>query len=141
MEVKFLSSHIQGPDSFAMYLIKDPFEQPTHESGQNLFFPIFERFFSILLQYLGFGDGNAAIDESTFLIICNPLTVFSFSEDGAVLRAAVQYHAWPEQIGAALELDAGFPAEFGYAVSGADYFHSGSVTLPLVPSKAKFNGK
>lgn len=66
-------------------------------------------------------------------IVCKPLTVFGLGEDGAVLRAAVQNHTRTEQVRAALELDAGFPAEFRDAVGGANDFHSGSVTLPLVP--------
>lgn len=66
-------------------------------------------------------------------IICKPLTVFGLGENRAVLRAAVQNHTRSEQVRAALELDAGFPAEFCNAVSGANYFHSGSVALPLVP--------
>lgn len=74
--------------------------------------------------------------RGTIIIIVTigkPLTVFGLGEDGAVLRAAVQNHARSEQVGAALELDAGFPAEFRHAVGGANDFHGGSVTLPLVP--------
>lgn len=63
----------------------------------------------------------------------NPLTVFGFGEDGAVLRAAVQNHARSKQVWAALELNAGFPAEVCYSVCSADYFHSGPVALSLVP--------
>lgn len=66
-------------------------------------------------------------------IICKPLTVFGLGEHRAVLRAAVQNHTRSEQVRATLELDAGFPAEFCDAVSGANYLHSGSVALPLVP--------
>lgn len=62
-----------------------------------------------------------------------PLTVFGLGEDRAVLRTAVQNHTRSEQVRAALELDAGFPAELGDAVSGANHLHSGSVALPLVP--------
>lgn len=69
----------------------------------------------------------------TTIITGKPLTVFGLGEDRAVLRAAVQNHTRSKQVGAALELDAGFPAEFCHAVSSANYFHGGSVTLPLVP--------
>lgn len=67
----------------------------------------------------------------TFL--CFPPTVFGLGEDGAVLRAALQNHAGPKQIWAALQLDAGFSAEVGHPVCCADDFHSGPVAFTLVP--------
>lgn len=67
----------------------------------------------------------------------NSLTVFGFGEDGAVLRAAVQNHARSKKVWAALELNAGFPAEVCNSVRSANYFHSGSVTLSLVPDRRK----
>lgn len=71
--------------------------------------------------------------QMTQEIICNPLTVFGFGEDRAVLRAAVQNHTRSKKVRAALELNAGFPAEISYTVCSANYFNSGPVTLPLVP--------
>ena len=60
-------------------------------------------------------------------------TVFSLGEYGAVLRAAVQNHPWSKQVRAALQFDAGFPAELCNAVRSAHYLHSGPVALPFVP--------
>lgn len=75
------------------------------------------------------------LNDQQSLGFVKSLTVFGLGEDRAVFRAVIQNHARSKQVWAALQLDAGFPAEVCHAVCCANYFHCSSVTLSLVPDK------
>lgn len=65
------------------------------------------------------------------------LTVFGFGEHRAVFWAALQNHSRAEQVGTALQLNAGFPTEISHLVCSANNLYCRSIALPFVPVRHK----